>query len=97
MMGYARGNADDPPAFLRPHQINDGQGAEKISSQVRVDDPIPILLLHFRHEGAQIDAGIVYEDIDAAEAAQNLFDKTLYRRFPGDIHLDGKRLAAAGL
>ena len=66
----AGGDADDAPAPLCEHVRRYGPAAQKRPEQVGADDPFPFVLGHVRHRAGGIDAGVVDQDIDRAEAVE---------------------------
>src|SRR5579871_4272486 len=82
--GYG-GNIDDLAAPLLDHDLADCLGTKKGSSQVRLDDFVPILQPHVLDSSAPGDSGIVDEDIDFSELCERRIQDFFNARLAFDI------------
>jgi len=57
-----RGDADDPPPSSADHRKQQRLGHVEEAIEGNVDNPRPLLLLHPRHHGVVVNAGVVDDD-----------------------------------
>src|SRR5206468_4719935 len=69
---------DGTAALARHHRPSRGLRAEERPLEIHVEDEVPVLFAHLEERDAGIDAGVVDEDVQAAErlhhAPQHLLD-----------------------
>src|SRR5689334_3682880 len=90
-----RRDVDDAPAGLRAHhRFAGGAGHEKGALQIRLEDAIPVLVLHPEHEPVAGDAGVVHEHVDPAESLARRLDQPLGILSPGHVGHEARGLRA---
>src|SRR5207244_335593 len=63
-----RRDVDDAPAALLPHhQLARRPRHQEGALEIRLDHPVPVLVLHANEESVASDAGVVDEDVEPAE------------------------------
>ena len=92
--GEERGDVDDLARALGQHVATGRLAEEEGGLEVGVDHRVPILLGKVDAVGAADDAGIIDEDVEAAELLQRLVDHALHRFDGGEVGGDDLRLAA---
>ena len=93
--GADRGDRDDPAAVaLGDHLVGRRLGAEEDALQVDVLDPVPQLLGHRQELVEWADAGVIDEDVEAAEGGDRLGDHRLDLGLDRDIGRDGDGLSS---
>ena len=65
--GRTRSEVDDPAESLLAHEDGGGLGGREVALEVDGDDLVPLLLAHVEDHAVAEDAGVVDEDVDAAE------------------------------
>jgi hypothetical protein len=80
---------------VRDHVAADDEGA----LEVDVEHRVPLLLRQLMGEAVGADAGVVEEEVDAAEALDGLLDRSLDRRVVTDVghEREGADLVLQGL
>src|ERR1700730_9315118 len=89
VLALDRGDVDDPPGFLREHVAQRLAAGPERRVQVPPDGVVPVLVGQVRHRrGLDQAAGVVDEDVDAAEP----LDRAVHHRVDvfadGDVTLD---------
>src|SRR5690348_5945540 len=74
-LAYYGTDVDDLTTLLLHEMGQRGFHSVEIAVQVNLDDLIPILRRHILHGAVNIDPRVIDEYIDAAKAANSLFDK----------------------
>jgi len=69
-----RGDVDDAAGALAKHRTDGGLGDEEDALEVGGEDVVPVLLAHAHDERVAGDAGVVDDDIEAAEALEGGLD-----------------------
>ena len=69
-----RGRVDDPAPFLRLHAGHGGADGVEGGREVDGDDLVPLLGRELLDRGDVLDAGIVDEHVESAEARLRLAD-----------------------
>ena len=91
-----RGDVDDLAAALLDHRAARGLRAEEDAGQVHVDDLLPALERHVLRRGAPHRAGVVDEDVDAAELVHDA-RRPSRSPSPGRVTSHGSASARVGI
>ena len=91
LTGFAddRGDVDDAAPAVFDHLGHDGLGKEKGPGEVGGEDVVPVLALHAEGEDVAGDAGVVDEDVNAAEVDNDRFGTLFDGVFAGDVEREG--------
>ena len=92
---HHRADVDDLAAARLLHGRIDRLRAQEGAGEVGVDDAVPFLEIERVRGLADVDAGIVDEDVDPAELAADALDHARDRGLVGDVGGDRDRLDAA--
>ena len=87
------GDVDDPAAANGAHSRDGGLAAADGGHELEVDVRDPVLVRELVEGRAGVAAGIVDEDIDAAEVAERLLDEGFAAFAGGDVGGDGEDIA----
>ena len=84
------------PELLPQHDADDGFGQIEDAFEVGVENIVPIFFAHHREQLVARDAGIVDEDIDAAELFLDLLNKIFRLIEVRDVRLKSDDRVAIG-
>src|SRR5581483_5522349 len=93
---HHRTDIDDLAATAALHGGMDRLAAQEGAGEIGVDHARPLVVLEQIRRLADVDAGIVDEDVDAAEFARHASDHGIDRIPVGDVGGHGNRLDATG-
>ena len=91
-----RADVDDAAGALLDHGAEDGAGEIEGALEVRLEHGVPIAARHAHREGVAGDAGVVHEDVAAAEVGEDLVAGFLHRIEVGHIDRVGFRRTRGG-
>src|SRR5579884_213446 len=91
------GEVDDGPAAGAHHDPRGGLRAKEEPLEVGVEDLVPLLLGHLERGAPDVDAGVVDENVDAAELRGGGGHRPPDRRDIADVQLDGETVPACFL
>src|SRR5262249_38445944 len=91
-----RGHVDDLAGALADHHAPDGLREEEHAGQVRRDHCVPFATRQVLERRADAIAGVIDQNVDAAERPQGLRDRVVHLPRVADVARDGQRAAPLG-
>ena len=83
-----------PPVAGGDHQPGRGLGGEERALEVHAEDEVEVLLADVDERLADLDAGVVHEDVEAAEGRVRVAHEPLGLRGHADVRAQRDRLPA---